>query len=63
MISLNDLRKIDPRLAKIPDKELIKIRASLYSLGQLALEAFMKKKTGAKYPIRVYGLNPEDMTE
>lgn len=63
MISLNELRKIDPRLEKIPDEELIKIRHSLYSLGQLALEAFIEQKTGSKLPLRVYGLQNDDVTE
>ncbi len=61
MISLEELRKTDHRLKNIPDKELIKIRRSLYSLGQLALESFIEKKTSSKYPIRVYGLNEEDV--
>lgn len=63
MISLERLREIDPRFREVTDEELIKIRYSLYILGQLALESFIEKKTGSKYPIRVYGLEDEDMQE
>lgn len=63
MISLTDLRKIDPRLIEVSDEELIKIRHSLYSLGQLALEDFIEEKTGSKLPLRVYGLENDDVTE
>lgn len=63
MISLEELRKIDPDLENISDEELIKIRHSLYSLGKLSLETFIEKKTGSKYPIRVYGLNNDDMRD
>lgn len=63
MISLEELRKTDSRLEDISDEELIKVRHSLYSLGQLALETFMESKTGSKYPIRVYGLIDEDMRD
>ena len=63
MISLEELRKIDPSLEKIPDDELIRIRHSLYALGQLSIETFMERKTGSKYPIRVHGLNDDDMRD
>ena len=63
MISLKEFREIDPRFNEVTDKELIKIRHSLYILGQLALESFIESKTGSKYPLRVYGLDNEDMPE
>ncbi len=63
MISLEELRRIDPRLKNVPDEKLIKIRHSLYSLAQLGIESYLEKKTGSKYPVRVYGLNNEDMGE
>ncbi len=63
MISIEELRKIDPRFCEVTDEELIKIRHSLYILGQLALESFIESKTGSKNPLRVYGLENEDMPE
>ncbi len=63
MISLEELRKIEPRFKEMPDEELMKIRHSLYSLGQLSLESFLEKKTGSKFPLRVYGLENDDVTE
>jgi len=63
MISLKDMRNIDPRFREVTDQELIKIRHSLYILGQLALESFTEYKTGSKNPLRVYGLENEDVQE
>ncbi len=50
MISLEELKKIDPALQKYSDKELLKIRALLYSAGQLAIESYVASKSGSKYP-------------
>ena len=47
MISLDELKKIDPKLSKYSDEELEKIRALLYSLGQLAIESFLDNKKGS----------------
>ena len=44
MISLDELKRIDPNLKKYSDEDLTKIRALLYSLGQLAIESFLDKK-------------------
>ena len=44
MISIDELKRIDPKLSKYSDTELEKIRALLYSLGQLAIESFLDKK-------------------
>lgn len=63
MISLKEFRDIDPRFNEVTDEELIKIRHSLYVLGQLALESYIESKTGSKNPLRVYGLDNEDMPE
>jgi hypothetical protein len=51
MISLEKLREIDPKLKKIPDKELEKIREQLYSLANLSLDSYfdsLKKKENKK---------------
>ena len=45
MISLDELKRIDPNLKKYSDTELEKIRALLYSLGQLAIESFLDSKS------------------
>ena len=63
MISLKEMRDIDPRFNEVTDEELYKIRYSYYSLVQLALESYIEKKTGSKHPIRVAGLNNEDMRD
>ena len=47
-ISLEEIRKLEPALERIPDKELEKIRQQLYDLGQLALECFIERKVGSK---------------
>jgi hypothetical protein len=51
MISIEQLRKIEPAFEKYSDKELLKIRALLYSAGQLALENYVADKGGSKYPV------------
>lgn len=61
MISLEEFRNIDPRFNEVTDEELVKIRHSLYILGQLALESYLEYKSGSKYPLRVYGLENEDV--
>lgn len=47
MISIDELKRIDPKLSKYSDTELEKIRALLYSLGQLAIENFLESKKGS----------------
>jgi hypothetical protein len=47
MISLDEMKRIDPRLAKYSDEELSKIRTLLYSLGQLAVESFLDSHSGS----------------
>ena len=48
MLSLEKLRKIDPKLEKYSDEELTKIRALLYSLGDLAIESYLDKVKNKK---------------
>jgi hypothetical protein len=48
MITLNDMKRIDPKLSKYSDQELEKIRALLYSLGQLAFDSWMDRQKGSK---------------
>jgi hypothetical protein len=44
MLSLEELRKADPKLANVPDKELEKIRGLLYGSAELALESYFDSK-------------------
>ncbi len=55
MMSLEEMRKIEPALKKVTDQELEKARKLLYDLGRLSLECFMESKAGSKYPVRVPG--------
>ena len=61
MISLDELRKIEPSLEKLSDKELTIIRNLLYAQGQLAFECWLEKQSGSKNPIGVHGLPDIDM--
>lgn len=40
MISLEEMRKIEPKLIEKSDEELIKIRDLLYGLAKLSLESY-----------------------
>ena len=60
MLSLEHLRKIDPRLEKLTDEQLEGVRAKLYDLGQLAFETWNKERNVSipvkivpNYPFRV----------
>lgn len=50
MLSLEQCRKIDPRLELLPDEEVLKLLESLYGLGQLAFESYIKENAGSKNP-------------
>lgn len=49
-ISLNHLRKIDPEVANLTDKELEAVRDSFYEMGNLIFEDWCEQKFGSKYP-------------
>jgi hypothetical protein len=42
MLSLDQIRRIDPNLSDIPDEELLKIRNKLYGIVDLALDNLEK---------------------
>lgn len=44
MISLDQLRIIDPRLKDCPDEVLEPVRDRLYALGQFAFEEWLKER-------------------
>ena len=59
MLSLEKLRKIDPRLKMLSDEQLESLRTKLYDLGQFAFETWLKERNEVKvrivpsYPSRV----------
>lgn len=44
MLTLEQLRKIDPDLKDCPDEELIKIRSALYELGNFAFDTWLVER-------------------
>ena len=61
MITLDELRQIEPALKNTSDEELTKIRNLLYGQAQLAIECWLEDKSGSKNPPRVYGLLNSDV--
>lgn len=53
MLSLEQIRKIDPALADIPDAELEQIRDAYYAAAQLAFDVRAERKSGSKNPVRL----------
>ena len=49
MLSLEQLRKIDPNLSDLSDEQLLSVRESLYSLSRMAFE--IANKDVSKSPI------------
>lgn len=45
MLTLEHLRKIDPRLELLSDEQLEGVRAKLYDLGQLAFETWISERS------------------
>lgn len=60
MISIEECRKIDPRLETMTDEQVTKIRDMLYQLGQLAFDRWYKKG-GSKLQCGVVGHTNDDM--
>lgn len=57
MLTLLELRKIDPELANLTDDELTALRADLYQTAQLAFDKWWTEKSGSKNPV---GSSPEE---
>lgn len=54
MLSLEELRKIDPTLSDLSDAELIKVRNDLYKLGQIVFDDWASEdRSGSKFPVKV----------
>lgn len=62
MLSLDQLRKIDPDLANLSDEQLTAIRADLYQTTQLAFEVWWLEKSGSKFPVRSSPSSENDIT-
>lgn len=63
MISLEQCRKIDPKLDNLSDEKLTHIRDLLYEFGYLAMETYIEDKSGSKnieFPRGVNGSRPTD---
>jgi hypothetical protein len=50
-ISLARLRKIDPEVVNLTDKELTEVRDAFYELGDLIFEDWCEQKFDSKFPI------------
>ena len=50
MISLDQLRELEPKLKNASDKEVSAIREKLYGMAQLAYERWMDEN-GSKFPL------------
>lgn len=48
MLSLEECRKFCPSLVTLPDEEVVKVRDTIYGLGQLALEDWERSNGGSK---------------
>lgn len=59
MLSIDQLKQIDPKLKTLTDEELELVRYKLYELGQFAFEEWLKSKNNPKnkavptYPVRL----------
>jgi hypothetical protein len=50
MIDSATLKKIDPELAKLSDKEALEIRDLLYRMAELAMKNYYEDNNVSKYP-------------
>ena len=61
MISLDELKKIEPALVNKSNEELTVIRNLLYGQAQLAFGCFLEDKSGSNNPLGVDRLLNLDM--
>ena len=50
MLSVEQLRKIDPDLAHLSDDEVLRVRNTFYELGQIMYEDWEAQRGGSKNP-------------
>ena len=53
MLNTERCKNIEPEFKELPDEEILKIRDSLYGLGHLIFEDWIKTEKSSKYPARV----------
>jgi hypothetical protein len=53
MMSLEEIREIEPALKEKSDEEVKEIRFLLYQLAQLTLECYFKEKTGSDIQVSI----------
>ena len=53
MLTLEQCRQIDPKLNKLSDEELMKVRAALYELGDIIFDDWATEKPVPSHPIGV----------
>lgn len=56
MLSLQQLRKLDPSLAKLADDEVEALREDFYTMAQIAFDVWWEQKGGSNNPV---GLSPK----
>lgn len=54
MLTLEQIRKIDPSLGHLSDGDLEQVRLALYDAAQLAFDVYQAKKGGSKSPVRSF---------
>jgi len=59
MLTLEQCRQIDPKLNKLSDEELIKVRAALYELGQIIFDDWVTEKPVPSHPVGVLRVSEE----
>lgn len=63
MMSLEELRKVEPKFKDLPDEELTLIRQFLYALGELVFDRWLAQRNGSKNPRIDRGRNNDTMTK
>jgi hypothetical protein len=51
MLTPEQCRQIDPKLNKLSDEELTRVRDALYKLGQIIFDDWLTEAYGSKYPV------------
>lgn len=51
MISLEQLKRIDPKIRDLSDEQIELVRAKLYILGQLMFDEWIKTKAVPNHPV------------
>lgn len=54
MLSIDQLRKLNPQFEKMDDRALEELRSAMYQLGQLCFDVWWTEKSGSKNPTGVF---------